>query len=239
LPAGARVLTDSRDFHLGGEKLGIGSSAAVCTSVYGACCKLLGRSPNYAEALAIHNGFQGKSGSGIDVAAALHGGLLRFEEQQATPWELPAELQLRFIWTGVPASTTSHVGRFNAWREEAWRASTEGQPGALAPLTDLASISKALFEQPSLATLARYTVTLKALDAAATLGIYGAGHSQLDHLANNTQVVYKPCGAGGGDIGVAVGNNAAGLDQFVAAATDLGFNSIPLEMATNGLQVAG
>ncbi|MCZ6709359.1 MAG: hypothetical protein O7B25_03250 [Gammaproteobacteria bacterium] len=194
LPAGARVVTDSQGFYQDGEKLGIGSSAAVCVAVYAAGCELLGLRSDFKQALSIHNRFQDKPGSGIDVAAAYYGGSMRFQSQQAAPFDLAPYLQLRFIWTGHAAKTTHHIQRFNTWVEL----------GDLAPLTALANTSDALFEHTDLATLGRYCNELKDLDAAAELGIYSGRHSQLDHLAIDAEVVYKPCGAGGGDIGVAI-----------------------------------
>jgi phosphomevalonate kinase len=228
LPAGARIVTDSQEFYQDGKKLGIGSSAAVCVAVYAASCELLGVRCDFKQALNIHNRFQDKLGSGIDVAAAYHGGSLRFQAQHATPFDLAPHLQLRFIWTGHAAKTIHHIQRFNAWIEL----------GAIAPLTTLANTSEALFEHADLATLGRYCNELKELDAAAELGIYSDPHAQLDHLAIDAEVVYKPCGAGGGDIGVAISDDAARLDAFVAAAVDLGFDSIALEKASNGVQVA-
>lgn len=227
LPTGARVVIDTGSFFLRARKLGIGSSAAACTAVYAACCELLGESANFVQALAIHNHFQNKSGSGIDVAAAFHGGTLRFESKTATQWNLAPELRLRFVWTGHTANTVSHIERFNRWHEQQ-------NP---APLAALASTCQALFEHTDLATLRLYTDQLKSLDAAAKLGIYAGGHRELDRLAMDAEVVYKPCGAGGGDIGVAISHDTAGLDRFVAAAAALNFDSIPLEKASNGIQV--
>jgi phosphomevalonate kinase len=229
LPPSARVVTDTEGFYLRGEKLGIGSSAAICTAVYAAFCRLLDVSTDFDQALKIHNQFQHKEGSGIDVAAAFHGGTLRFQSHAATPWELPKNLQVRFLWTGHAAKTTHHISRFNDWLEG----------GQLAPLSALTATCHALFEQPDLATLERYTQQLKTLDAAASLGIYSTAHSQLDRLAIDAQVVYKPCGAGGGDMGVAISDEVGRLDQFVDAAEGLGFNSIPLEKARHGIQVTG
>lgn len=227
LPAGAGVVTDTQVFYLDGEKLGLGSSAAVCTAVYAACCELLGAPCDFRQALRIHNHFQDKRGSGADVAAAFHGGMLRFQSQTVAPFDLAPNLQLGFIWTGKAAKTTSHIQRFDAWLEH----------GQVAPLTALANTCQALFEHTDLAALGRYSNELKALDAAANLGIYSPSHRQLDRLAIDAEVVYKPCGAGGGDVGVAISDDAPRLDAFISAAAGAGFDSIPLETARHGVQV--
>jgi len=228
LPAGARVITDTRGFYADHRKYGIGSSAAVCTAAYGACCELLGADRDFRQALRIHNAVQDKRGSGIDVAAAFYGGTLRFQSQVAVPAELPANLLLRFIWTGEPASTSSHIQRFNAWLAR----------GQKKPLHALADTCRALFERTDPSTFARYCSELKHLDSAADLGIYSAAHKTLDRLAIAAEVVYKPCGAGGGDIGVAISDNAPRLDAFIAAAVDHGFASIALEKAQHGVQIS-
>jgi phosphomevalonate kinase len=55
--------------------------------------------------------------------------------------------------------------------------------------------------------------------------------------AGNTGVVYKPCGAGGGDIGIAVDTDADGLDAFTALAIDAGFVPLDLQMDNSGVTV--
>ncbi|NIR97720.1 MAG: hypothetical protein GWN54_10245, partial [Gammaproteobacteria bacterium] len=89
-------------FQDGGHKLGIGSSAAICTAVYGAFCELLGVGPSLTDALAVHRSLQSGSGSGIDVAAAYLGGSLRYQLRgerppAADPFHLPDDLLLRFV----------------------------------------------------------------------------------------------------------------------------------------------
>ncbi len=87
-------------------------------------------------------------------------------------------------------------------------------------------------------TFARYTEQLQALDAAARLGIYSPAHRQLNRLAIDAEVVYKPCGAGGGDVGAAISDDEARLDRFAAAAANIGITMIPLEKAQHGVQLA-
>jgi phosphomevalonate kinase len=235
VPAGATLTTDTASFQDGGHKLGIGSSAAVCTAVYGAFCKLLGIGPSLTDALAVHRSLQGASGSGIDVAAAYLGGSLRYQLRGAArppaadPFDLPDGLILRFIWTGTPAQTTRHVARFEAWRAE----------NQTSTLTELAQASAALFESRNLLDdLAEYAECLYAMDRAAGLGIYTDAHLQLSQVAKECKVVYKPCGAGGGDIGVAASHDEHRVEQFVSAALGLGFQIVEMEITEHGIQLA-
>ena len=64
---------DTRAFAEDGTKLGIGSSAALTAALVAA----LG-GDYYADALAAHRRLQGGSGSGVDVAASVHGGLIEY-----------------------------------------------------------------------------------------------------------------------------------------------------------------
>ncbi len=235
IPSGGSLTTNTTSFEEGGHKLGIGSSAAISTAVYAAFCDLLEVSPGLTGALAVHHSLQGGRGSGIDVAAAYLGGSVRYqlrggsESPAATSFELPEEVVLRFVWTGSPANTVRHVARFEAWR-------AESDPGAL---NDLADASAALFESDRLLDdLADYAERLDALDRAAGLGIYTDAHRKLSQVAKECKVVYKPCGAGGGDIGVAASHDEHRVERFVSAALGLGFQLVAMERTEHGIQLA-
>ncbi|MFV2089718.1 MAG: mevalonate kinase [Pseudomonadales bacterium] len=225
LPPGAEVLTDTSHFYQGTTKLGIGSSAAVCTATYAALASLLDVPFTYRGALAAHHALQGSAGSGLDVAAAYHGGLIRFERREVSNFPWPDGLHYQFIWTGHAARTTDHLARYNTWKA---RSDTS-------VLTELCRASERLFKKPELAAFANYTTCLKNLDDSAEIGIYDPTHRELEKLAKQAQVVYKPCGAGGGDIGIAVSDDAASLNHLVAAAAKRKFQILTLEIAGNGI----
>jgi phosphomevalonate kinase len=225
LPAAAEIVTDTRAFHARGTKLGIGSSAAICTATCAALADFLEVTFNSDKALAAHRLLQGASGSGLDVAAACHGGLIRFQNGSAAEAAWPAELQFRFVWSGQAAKTTAQVAKFSTWQAT----------GQTAPLDALCAASEALFENPSLAGLRDYVARLKNLDENAHLGIYDSAHRRLDELANRAQVVYKPCGAGGGDIGIALSDDISSLERFIASAAHEQFETTDLEIAAHGV----
>jgi phosphomevalonate kinase len=235
LPDSVRVELDTRGFHYDGHKLGLGSSAALCVAVYAALARLLQQPADLATALAIHAAFQGGEGSGVDVASAWHGGLVRFQRNaaplpQVTRWALPDDVQIRFVWTSAPARTTDHLRRFRQWQ-------TSADTG---PLDALKARSEALFDARDVLTaLAEYVSALEALDAAADLGIYGPAHRALTQLAIDCGVVYKPCGAGGGDLGAAFTRDSAAADRFIRLASEQPFLPVSLETAPHGIQVTG
>jgi phosphomevalonate kinase len=225
LPAGAEVVMDTSTFHQGGAKLGIGSSAAICTAACAALCDHLQMPFTRDAALAAHRNLQGSSGSGLDVAAACAGGTIRFESGRVSETAWPAELTFSFIWTGHSATTTRHIARFRSWQES----------GQTQPLAALCAASEALFDRLTLDGLRDYAIRLEEMDAAAGLGIYGEAHRRLSELANRAQVVYKPCGAGGGDIGIAVSDDVTTLTGFLTSTAREKFTVIDLEIATDGV----
>jgi phosphomevalonate kinase len=249
LPAHVHVDIDSRAGFDGGKKLGIGTSAAVCCALTGALLTRVGADHDVLPiALAAHRRAQGGRGSGLDVAASCEGGLIRFEAGQP-----PTVTRVAFppvsraaIWTGASADTSQHVSHFDAWRAgtipaelrtlmaEASRvADAVSDKGVRAPSAAEGALTPLSFMRQ----LRAYTAALRALDDAAHLGIYSAAHRLLGELAENHGVVYKPCGAGGGDIGMAFAIDARALDPFERAALAAGFERLPLELDEHGITV--
>ena len=220
------VTTDSSAFYEAEQKLGLGSSAAVCTATYRILCELTQRTPELSEVMALHRLWQGGKGSGLDVASAWHGGLIHFQQGKATPADWPADLFWQVVWSGKSAKTGDHITHFDRWRQSA----------DSTPLEALAALSDAIRKQgPNLALLAEYCETLKALDKSAILNIFTQEHARLGKLAAASGVLYKPCGAGGGDIGIAFAENPNDLAAFRQQAARNGFLPLDLEMATDGV----
>jgi len=116
-------------------------------------------------------------------------------------------LHYRFVNSGKPASTSELVARFNRYRDSAQKSSS------IEPLKTLIDASATLANRAiNLDNLAQYVGALKALDDAAEIGIYSAEHTDIEAAAADHQLVYKPCGAGGGDLGIAIGERADDLE---------------------------
>lgn len=218
---------DSSCFFQHSAKLGIGSSAATLVAVYGALARWHGLTVELATAIHAHRSFQG-SGSGLDVACALAGGVIRFQNGESIPFELPARLKLRVISTRVAASSAEHVASFSQWR-------------SLHPMSpELASLkeaSEALFHAAHEAhAWQNYLQSLIALDKAAKLNIYTPTHMALADQAEQLGLLYKPCGAGGGDVGVLIAlNTDEQVPAFEAAARTLGASVLPIGIDPAGL----
>lgn len=220
---------DSSSFFLQSTKVGIGSSAATLVAVYGALARWHGLAVDLSTAISAHREFQG-GGSGLDIACALAGGAIRFQNGNATPFELPAQVQLRVIYTGVAASSAEHVASFSQWR------SLHPMSPELARLKEA---SEALFHAAHDAhAWQNYLQSLVALDEAAKLNIYTPTHASLAVQAEQLGLVYKPCGAGGGDVGVLISLDANDqVPAFEAAARALGANVLPIGLDASGLIV--
>ena len=235
LPHHLAVDIDSRAGFAHGIKLGVGTSASVCVAFAAALLKLLERTDDvFPLAYAAHRAAQGGRGSGIDVAAACRGGLVRYTAQPApvaVRVGIPAVAFEAFA-TGAAADTGRHIASFDDWRRG-------GIPPALAALIDASTRMAAAVgnARTFVRELRAYTAALRALDDATTLGIYSAAHNTLAELAERHAVVYKPCGAGGGDLGAAFALDRGALAAFGHAAHVNGFPPLSLELDEHGITV--
>jgi phosphomevalonate kinase len=240
-----RVELDSDAFFLdrSGErmKLGLGSSAALTVALLGALHAYAGRpAPTLAACAAVHRTIQHGRGSGIDVAAALSGGLSHFElagsAPERMPMKLPGGLHWRCLFSGRPASTTALLGSVAAWRER--------EPSAYARhMGELATISSRGVDAVAghdaasfLSSLHDYAQALARFGEAANVDIASRGHRELTALAAGSGVVYKSCGAGGGDVGVTFAMDDMRLREFTGRATEAGFAVIELGADPRGLE---
>jgi phosphomevalonate kinase len=237
--SGLRITLDTRDFAdpARGQKLGLGSSAALAV----AFSALLQPRDRVAQAaLQAHRRFQDGSGSGVDIAVAAHGGLLEFcngdlKNTENRRW--PAGLCLRLFWSGTPVSTPARIRQLEKQLSDPAR-----QP-SLAALcaasVELAASWAAADAAGVLAQYLTYNAALRAFDCDQALGIYHGGHEDMHGLARCHDVVYKPCGAGGGDIGAALALDAGALARFASAARRLGFAELDARLDCRGFTANG
>lgn len=235
-PAPLHFELDTRPFFHEAKKLklGFGSSAALTVALTAALLHDGERSREISDtALAAHRAWQGGHGSGVDVAAAVHGGILAYRATpgaavEALRW--PEGLRYALLWSGQPASTRSRI--------EAYRRSVR-RHGAATRLAQAAEELLHTWRQgdagASLDALSRYVPVLGAFDVDRGLGIFDAGHRELGRIAGG-RVVYKPCGAGGGDIGIALALKEDDVDGFVEKAQALGFERLNVMPDARGVE---
>ncbi len=190
-----------------GDKLGLGSSAALTVALAAAVLRhvdVLGVS------LKAHRLFQRGSGSGVDVAAAVRGGLIEYRrrDSEITPLSWPAGLHYRLLWSGTSSNTGEQLSRYAAAENKKSRALLGRAAEDMARAWR--SGSRVLDAFPA------YIETLRQFSVDHDLGIFDAGHDKLVTDAAAAGLVYKPCGAGGGDIGILLGSSGVALDEFIA-----------------------
>ncbi len=96
--------------NLQGQKPGFGGSAAACV----ASCLAAGLEAN--QAFDIHKNVQG-GGSGIDIASAIHGGLIQYSIEDRKIEKISSVLTPLVIWSKTSAKTGPRVQKYLQWKE--------------------------------------------------------------------------------------------------------------------------
>lgn len=215
-----------------GSKLGLGSSAAVTVSLAGALKSINGNGRDvWPTARRIHREYQAGRGSGVDIAASTFGGLLEYrsdDDSQPRRVAWPAGLQSCFLWSGTAIDTREKLARLG----KAGGATTAALAGAA---ENVLSAWKTGIAAGVLDALNDYTGVLAQFSESLDLGIFDAGHGDLLDLARSMDAVYKPCGAGGGDIGVVMAESAAVVGAFCKQAKHFGFTAQGLGIDMRGM----
>lgn len=204
---------DASALRSGEKKLGLGSSAAI-TAASIAVWELEGPSPPLDDdslasrvfplAFAAHREAQG-GGSGIDVAAATHGGTLRAVRGPdgtlaLESLTLPTSLAVEVWWTGVPASTPEllrQVARLESSDPRGFRSLMQAQIAASEATA--AALAGGASTQV-LAGLHAQFRALRALGEASGARIIDPALGRASATLDPAEEVWLPAGAGGGDV---------------------------------------
>jgi len=209
-----------------GKKIGIGSSAALTVALAAA----LTHSGDVLEsALYAHRLLQRGAGSGVDVACSVSGGLVEYRMQGAAVLSLgwPAGLAYRVIWTGVPASTRMKLDKLEK----------SGRRTSRCALFDAAEDMANAWRSAAtvMGQFPAYIEVLRNFSVDHDLGIFDAGHDRLVTEAAAAGLVYKPCGAGGGDVGILLGDSDEQLDDFMTGRQASGRRVLGCELEPDGV----
>lgn len=228
-------------------KLGLGSSAAVCAALVAGLdawfkpeaappetrARLRKWLPVYRDALA-------SRASGADLAAAFAGGLVEYRDSgyggSCRARQLPQGLYWRAVWTRQPARTTDFVGAFEAWK----RARPEPARHMLGRLCGIArqAVSSLDDADALIEACAAYGDVLVSMGDAMGKEIMSAPHARLARFGRRCGVVYKSCGAGGGDLGIALATDPQDLERFEQGTSGLGGVPLNLSQSETGAGVA-
>jgi phosphomevalonate kinase len=227
---------DTREFldAEGGNKIGLGSSAALAAALATSLCAIFAPNIDARQvARAAHRKFQNGVGSGVDIACSLQGGVIEYsmDRQQQSQLDWPDGLAFAVLWSGIPASTA----------EKLMRAEQTGARKSRADLTRAAEQMAMAWRDGSaqhiLDGYRTYTNVLRKFSVDHDLGIFDAGHGALVEAANEMGLIYKPCGAGGGDIGIALATDEATIAAFVASPVAAGFEPLDLAIDPHGTKL--
>ena len=212
-------------------KYGIGSSAALTVALAGVFIKTFKLSCGVKElALNAHREFQGVNGSGVDIATSLEGGIIKYfrkENKAHSSLEFPHDLKFRIFWSGTPVSTPRQLTKVKGFSKKSFL-----------DLRKMAVKFASNWDQNNqlfLKYLDEYTDALMEFSMEYDLNIFGHKHNILVDLAKKeSNLVYKPCGAGG-DIGICIASSVRLLDDFEKSANQNGFVSLNLQLDKAGL----
>jgi phosphomevalonate kinase len=238
---------DANALREGGEKLGLGSSAAIVVASLAAleldaeptlndevlCARV------YERALIAHRAAQG-GGSGVDVASSAHGGVLAARRTldgarlELSGVRLPEGL-LFDVWACSAAASTAEflarIREFAAREPGLHRARIGAQAAAAeAALTAVLGGHAADF----VSAVAQQVTALAELGAAAGVSIVTPEHAELARLATTHGAAFLPAGAGGGDVAYYVGTSAPPA-EFGIRGRALGLRPLHLRLGARGV----
>jgi phosphomevalonate kinase len=251
-----------------GQKLGLGSSAASIVASFGARALARGDDPRHAAvrseifraARDAHQRQQG-GGSGVDIAASVHGGVLRYTVTRASAGsrsarssespaptsqvssgtrrfvtairavDMPPGLVLTAFWSGTSARTSDLLARVDALR---------ARGGAGAIFTALRDVAEEAADAVGDARrfvhrAAAFGRALAALGDAADSPIVPPALAELAALAERQGAAFFPSGAGGGDVAVWLGVEPPS-PIFTARATALALSPLSIAIDHGGVR---
>ena len=85
--------------------------------------------------------------------------------------------------------------------------------------------------------LQHFVQVYRDVDIEAKLAIWSKPHDTMQRLATEIGALYKPSGAGGGDVGLAVAMDTETLNTLRRKVTDLPVTLLDLQKDTNGVRI--
>ena len=216
-----------------GTRFGIGSSAALTVALTLALTDAATDKNLLKTASRAHAAMQGGVGSGVDIACSVSGGLIeyRMEGARANSLQWPESLAYRLLWTGVETSTAAKLKALQAAVVHQSRAELQSAANAMAEAWRSGTARNVMAAYPD------YIQVLQRFSVDHDLGVFDAGHGQLVDAAIKADLIYKPCGAGGGDVGILFGTDEARLDAFVKKDVMAAFSLLDCDIDYSGARI--
>jgi phosphomevalonate kinase len=238
---------DASSLFLGSRKLGLGASSAILVASLASLAardakrgvdlsdeKL--RASLFERARAAHASAQA-GGSGVDVAASVHGGVLEYVPGAWKRRALPVGTQVHVFACGTSASTSElrgQVDRFAAVSPASHRACID----------DLEVIANVAADAVKVGRRERFIVAIRLaarslyrLGVGAGAPIVPKGFDALEDIASSSDAAFCVSGAGGGDVAAYVGSSPP-PEAFVERALALGLFEIDVALDEKGVRAA-
>jgi phosphomevalonate kinase len=243
LGAAPRALVTHDHLAVDGVKLGLGSSAAATVATLRAATEGLSLTETelWRRADAIHRALQGGRGSGADVAATVHGGLLLYtrEPTGVVPVHIHPDVRLVALRTEASVKTAPRLARFEAFvaahPPEAARFESLSERGVAQLALALASGDATALRE----AVAAAREALLFLQARAGLELETPTMRRAIDLAAGLGVGAKQSGAGGGDCAVAIAPDEDAARRLMKASADAGLGAFLLPVAKEGVREEG
>ncbi len=228
-------------------KLGFGSSAALTVGIVKALFLLAGKKVDDTEeqnrifrlSLAAHKKAQGGLGSGIDIAASALSGILQYRvginklAEQLIPERLDVwtGLPMLVIFTGSSESTRKMVAGVSQLKKEKPKLYKQLMRDLEAESVRGCAAYKAKSIDLFLTSIKNYNDLMAALGEKSGMPIISPVHQNISAIVVDNGGVYKPSGAGSGDIGVAFAGSPEKITAIKQVIEKSGFTCLDVNIA--------
>jgi phosphomevalonate kinase len=247
---------DSSQFYLetNKNKLGLGSSAALTVALIVSISNFLKIEKNvfpskydqFIFACETHFFAQGNRGSGIDIAASVYGGINIYnieskdhkkENRRISPVSLIKELLILPVWTGVSTSTRDLLHQLENFRSIA-EDDYEETMSRLSTLSNSGCMTYVEKNYADFLDIVRdYYQVLKNFTDRSKIDIISDIHKKIAGIVFSNGGVYKPSGAGGGDIGIAMSDSKITLEIIKKELALNNIYTLPLGISPQGVTI--
>jgi phosphomevalonate kinase len=174
--------------------------------------------------------FQNNLGSGIDVLCSFADqGVIECTKGSTndfswTQLNWPKGLYIKILTTCEDAITHQLIGNYYKTQKNFSEKFSPMIQELLNITSQLSTAWKSQSINAILDLLVAYDAQLKKIDHLGSIGIYTTTHKNIQRVAEEFNVFYKPSGAGGGDMGIALSSSPESLNGFLDQIDRLNWN---------------